>query len=157
MKKPKRLNSVSITLGIIAIFVGYFCWFLVPAFWPVFQLTGIMRGACNNAYRELNDEKVMDTLLKDSRRTKLRLSKDNFRFTREPYTDEELNAMATDYARGLSTKRGKECVIEMYYQDNFAWPLIGQTTEMTFEREVRVPLDPVKWEKGCTCVTTSQP
>ena len=65
--------------------------------------------------------------------------------------------MTTAHAKDLSTKRGKACVIELYYVDNFSWPLIGQTTELTFERDVRVPLDPVKWEKGCTCVTTSQP
>jgi hypothetical protein len=156
MKKPKRINSVSITLGLIGLALAYVGWFMVPAFWPIFQLTGIMRGACNHAYKEPSDEKVMNFLLREAQRTKLKLSKDNFRLTRIAYTDEELNALPSAHAQELSRKRGKECVIELIYQDKYAWPLIGQTTEFTFERAVRQELDPVKWEKGCTCVTTSQ-
>jgi hypothetical protein len=157
MKKPKRLNAVSVTLAGIVLVLAYVIWFLVPAFWPIFQLTGIMRGACNDAYRVLDDEKVMEKMLRDAKRTKLRLSLDNFRLTRIPYTEEEMAALTKDNptARDLLQKRGKECVIELRYQDQYEWPLIGQTTAFTFEREVRAPLETIKWEKSCTCVTTS--
>ena len=158
MKKPKRINSVSVTLALIGAVLAYTIWFLVPAFWPIFQLTGIMRGACNDAYRQHDDKKVMQKLLLDARRTKLRVTEDNFRLTRIKYSDDELQVLAKGdavMADGYQ-KRGKECVLEMRYQDNYTWPLIGQTTRLEFEREVRTPLETVKYEKACTCVTTSR-
>lgn len=155
MKKPKKINSVSVTLALIGLVLAYAGWFLVPAFWPIFQLTGVMRSTCNTAYRELNDEKVMAELLKQAKRTGLKLTKDNFRFTREPYTVEELEAARQKHSGSeeLLQKRGKACVLEMRYVDDYTWPLIGKTTTIPFEREVRVDLKTVEWEKQCTCVT----
>ncbi len=156
MKKPKRLNAVSITLGLIGLAIAYVIWFLVPAFWPVFQLTGIMKGACNAAYREFNDEKVINQMLRDAQRTHLKISKDNFRLTRVPYEPEELSALTHDEnAANMFRARGKECVLELIYQDDYEWPLIGKKTNFTFERTVRTDMATLKWEKGCTCVTTS--
>src|SRR5688500_16366092 len=117
MKKPKRLNTVSVTLLLLGAVLAYVIWFLVPAFWPIFQLTGIMRGACNNAYREYDDKKVISVLLRDARRTKLRVTEDNFRLTRLPYTEEELAVLSKGQQTGMDLlrRRGKECVLEMRY------------------------------------------
>lgn len=158
MKKPKRLNAVSLTLmGLVVVF-AYVIWFLVPAFWPIFQLTGIMKGACNEAYRESDDRKVMAKLLMEAKRTRLPLTEDNFRLTRVPYTDDEIATLSNGEQGMIDMlqRRGKECVLELYYEDDYEWPLIGKTKHFTFEREVRTPLEVVKWEKACTCVTTSR-
>ena len=157
MKKPKKLNAVSVTLGVMALVFAYACWFLVPMFWPIFQLTGMMRGACNDAYRQPNDERVLKKLLSDSVRTKLKLTKENFRLTRVPYSADELQKQERASVREMMQKRGKTCVIEMHYEDDYAFPLIGKSTHMVFDRTVEVDLEQVKWEKGCTCVTPSRP
>lgn len=157
MKKPKRINSVSVSLAILGLILLYVCWFLVPAFWPIFQLTGIMRGACNDAYKQLDNEVVMQTLLKNARRTGLQLSKENFQLSREQYTPEDLKQFGNQKPEFITfvQKRGKACVLKMRYQDNYTWPLVGETTQLTFEREVRVDLKPIQYKKtgpfDCTC------
>jgi hypothetical protein len=159
MKKPKRVNAVSVTITIIALIIAYTGWFLVPAFWPIFQVTGMMRGACNDAYKIYDDEKVMAKLMKEVPRAKLRMTKENFRLTRVPYTEEELDAAVKDKGekvREFYQKRGKTCVLEMIYKDSYEWPLIGKTTDFTFERKVETELEQVQWEKSCTCVTAER-
>ena len=157
-KKPKRINVVSVTLTTILVVGGYFLWFWVPAFWPIFQLSGIMRGACNDAYRQTDDAKVVQKLLADAKRTRLKLSEDNFRFYRVPYTDEELEKLPGGRASDVWARKGKICVIEMHYEDDYRLPLIDKTHHQVFERTVEVKMTPVTWEKQdwslpeCRCV-----
>ncbi len=152
IKKPKRINSVSVSLTLILATLGYLGWFYVPVRWPIFQLKGIMRATCNDAYREYNNEKLMKRLLSDARRTGLNLSPANFRLTRIPFTHEEMIAQKMKPG-DLTASRGKECILEMHYEDDYEWPLIGKTTRIVFEDKVSAPLEYIKWEKQCTCVT----
>ncbi len=144
MKKPKRINSVSITVTLVILVVGYLGWFIIPTWWPSFQMGGIMRGACNDAYRMTNDEKLMTKLVKDSRRTGLKITKENFRFTRIKYTAEELNEL--NYPSGSTPDvRGKRCVIEFYYEDDYMWPLINKPQRIVFEKRIEAPLEQIKY------------
>lgn len=156
-KKPKRINSVSISVAIVLVIIGYIVWFVVPAWWPVFQLTGIMHGICNDAYRVHDDRVLMERLLEQGRRTGLDLSEDNFRLTRVPYAEEVIGAEENPNVRKLMRQRGKECVLEMHYEDDFAWPLIGKTTHISFDREVTKSLKQVEYQKQCTCVRAGSP
>lgn len=158
MKKPKRINSVSISFFFLALVLGYVGWAAVEIYWPIFQLSGIMRGACNDAYRVHDDKKVMAKLLKDARRTGLPLTKDNFRFTRVQFTDEELLAMTKGNAkhRASLVKRGKSCLLEMRYEDDFALPLLDKKLHIPFEKRVTASLELVKYDKMCTCVTVPE-
>lgn len=158
-KKPKRINSVSVTLTLIVIGGGYLLWFWIPAYWPIFQLTGIMRGACNDAYHETNNEKVIEQLVVEARRTRLKISKDNFRMDRARYTDDELRKLPGGNRNDRWARRGKTCIIEMHYEDDYVWPLIGKTQHLVFEKRIETELTPVTWEKndwslpeGCRCV-----
>lgn len=155
MKKPKRINSVSITFFILAVVVGYAGWALIPIYWPVFQLSGIMRGICYDAYRNHDNEKLMDKLLKEGRRTGLKLSEDNFRLTRLPYSEEELVALTGGVMekRGLYLKRGKTCRLEMHYEDDFTLPVIDKSVHLSFDKTVESTLEQIKYDKTCTCVT----
>ena len=158
-KNPKRVNFVSVTLTLSVLVVGYLLWFWIPTYWPVFQLTGLMRGACNDAYRLLDNEKVIEKLLVNARRTRLRLSKDNFRMSRTRYTDDELRTLPGGMKTDMWALKGKTCVIEMHYEDDYEWPLIGKTQRLVFERTVEEDLTPVIWEKSdyslpdCRCVS----
>ncbi len=151
IKKPKRINSVSVTFFFLAVGFGYAGWALVPMFWPVFQLTGIMRGACNDAFRVYDDEAVVAKLIKDASRTGLRLSKDNFRMSRVPYTQQE-QAGKTEGLKTLRIKRGKECVIEMHYEDDYTLPLFNKVVHVPFDRTVRTNLKDIDAGIDCTCV-----
>lgn len=155
MKKPKRINAVSVSIMFIVLIIGYLGWAIVPIYWPIFQLSGIMHGTCNDAYRVQDDEQLMKKLIADAQRTKLPLTKDNFRFTRIPYSPEELEAMApgNQTRQALMQKRGKECLLEMRYDASYPLPLLDQTIHWPFEREVRKTLEQVRYDKMCTCVS----
>lgn len=152
-KKPSRINSVSVSVTLFLLAFGYFLWAFVPIYWPIFQLQGIARSACNQAYKQLDDEKVIEKLVEDSRRTGLKLSEDNFQMTRIPMDDDEIEAELASFEdpraraeRALYLRqRGKACVIEYYYRDRYPLPLIGQTVELTFNNEVRGSLETVSW------------
>lgn len=157
MKKPKRINSVSVTVTLVVLAIGYLLWFVIPTYWPSFQMGGIMKGACHDAYRIINNEKLMKKLLEDSRRTGLRITRENFKLTRVPYTAED-RANKNIPSGSYPDKRGKACQLEFYYEDDFPWPLIGKTTRITFHKFVETPLEQVKYDDGigqdCTCVST---
>jgi hypothetical protein len=143
MKKPKRINSFSVTLALLvsaAVYTGYV---LIPVWWPVFQETGIMQGICNDAYREFDNDKLMGKLLKESARTGLRLTKENFTFERIPYTAEETRQWTG--ASNLYSLRGKECILSMGYVSNFTWPGIGRQSQISWQKTVRTDLATVKW------------
>ena len=144
MKKPKRINSVSVSVTLIAIAIGYLLWFVIPTYWPSFQMGGIMRGICHDAYRELDNEKLVTKLVQDGMRTGLKITKENFRFSRIPYTMEELTERKLPHD-SYQAKRGKTCLIEFYYEDDFPWPLIGETTRITFEKRVEEPLVQIEY------------
>lgn len=144
MKKPKRINSVSVSITLIALVFGYFGWFLIPVYWPNFQIGGVMRAACADAYRLPDDKQIMKKLVADSRRSGLRLTEDNFRFTRVPYTPEELTERKIDSNSNVA-KRGKECILEFYYEDDYEWPLIGKKSTFTFEKTIKGDLTQVEW------------
>lgn len=154
MKKPKRINSVSVTLFLLMVAGAYLGWTFVPVYWPVFQMTGIMRGVCNTAYRERNDDKLLDILVKEGRRTRLRLSKENFAVERVPYTEEELLA-APEGPRKVMADRGKTCVISFHYEDEYTWPILEKRAPLIIDRTIETPLEQVSWKKddNCTCVS----
>ncbi|MCB9654219.1 MAG: hypothetical protein H6729_08845 [Deltaproteobacteria bacterium] len=152
-KKPRRINSFSVTLALIVLVAGYAGYFYLPLWWPVFQLTGIMRGICNEAYRNVNDEDLMKKLMAESKRVRLPgLTAENFEFTRVPYEQEELAS-----AKGLRPElRGKRCELYLSYERTATWPLLGKTSTFHFEREVVSDLSFVDWDDSktkCTCVT----
>jgi len=154
MKKPKRINSVSVTLFVMAALILYLGWALIPIYWPVFQLTGIMRGVCNAAYRERDNDLLIGQVVKEGRRTGLRLSKENFLLERVPYTEEELLA-APEGPRRLMSERGKLCVLTFHYEDNYVLPLIERNQRFVFDRTIETKLEQVSWSKedNCTCVS----
>lgn len=155
MKKPKRVNSVSVSVALLVLVLGYAGWFFLPAYWPVFQLNGIMHGICNDAYRIQDETVLMQRLLKEARRTGLKLSEKNFRFIRVQWTDEELRERLQEdkNAWALYQRRGKECVLQMRYVDRYPLPLLGNTVQMSWSNEVKAPMEPITWEKKCTCVS----
>lgn len=152
-KKPKRINSVSVTVALFVLVLGYLGWAFGPILWSVFQLEGIARAACNEAYRQLDNDEVIAKLVRDSSRTGLRLTAQNFRMTRLPYDEEELREQTAVIKDSQSRakqvaylqQRGKTCVIEYYHRDRYPLPLVGKSIELTFNDEVRGSLETVSW------------
>jgi hypothetical protein len=152
-KKPSRINSVSITFTVVGLALAYFLWAFIPIYWPIFQLKGICRAACNDAYRVTDDDEVIKRLVRDAARTGLGLTEDNFRMTREPYTEDELVALTAkiedvDKRAEWTTflrDRGKTCVIEYLYRGRYTLPVVGQSVELTFNDEIRGSLESVNW------------
>ncbi|MCK6549234.1 hypothetical protein L6R52_25550 [Myxococcota bacterium] len=145
MKKPKAINSFSVSLFLIVAALGYLGYFYIPVWWPVFQLSGIMRGICNDAYRTHDDQALVDKLLKESKRTGLRLTAENFVFTRVPYGPEELSGLE-DHARALKERRGKRCELQLIYTAQAKWPFLeGKVTELDMGRKVESDLAQVQY------------
>ena len=158
MKKPKRINAVSISFVVIAGIVTYIVWAFLPIVWPIFQLQGMMQTTCNDAYRVMDDEELMKKLLKDTQRTGLRLTSDNFRLQRLPYSEEELAVQVSNpRMQELMRKRGKECLVEMRYVGTYTLPYLNITFTKEWTGAKRAPLEPIKWEKQCTCVSIPSP
>jgi len=152
-KKPKRINSVSVTLALMTLAFGYFLWAFIPIYWPIFQLKGIIRAACNDAYRVLDDEAVVSKLVQDAARTGLPLTKDNFRMERVQMEPEEIEAETADFEDQVQKRlrqdylrqRGKTCKIEYYYRGRYDLPLIAQTVQITWNDTVSGSLETVSW------------
>jgi hypothetical protein len=146
MKKPSRINAFSVSLVLVALALAYFLYFFIPVWWPVFQLTGIMKGVCNDAYHTHDDKKLMDKLLAEAKRTRLRLTEENFLLERERYTPEELNAMSiSDSARALLERRGKVCRISLGYTSEAKLPFTQKVVEIPWNRSVETDLAVIKY------------
>lgn len=141
MKKPKRINSVSVSLFVLFVLFVYVVWAIVPAMWPLWQMSGMMRTACAVAYREPTEDAVLDALLKEARRSSLEVTKENFIFERVPYSDDELLKVA-EAVRPKRLAVGKECRIRFRYVDDYALPLIGTTVRFPYESTVVFDLRP---------------
>ena len=119
MKKPKKINTFSVTLFLIIVIGGYLGWFFLPAWLPIFKLKGIMRGTCYDMYRIFDNEKLEKALVKNAKRVGLKVTNENFQLLREPYTDQELlDLKVTAQMRMTMTRRGKNCRIRFRYTDN---------------------------------------
>jgi hypothetical protein len=155
IKKPGRVNSVSVSLLLVLAGIGYAGWALVPVYWPYFQLGGMMRGVCYEAYRNADDAALIKRLLADGKRTGLALGPEDFELERVPFAPEELAAQTAgnpEAARILGA-RGKECVIRFRHATDRVLPLIGKSVRLSFSTEKRVTLETITWEKACTCVS----
>lgn len=149
-KKPSAFNVVNVILVLVLGTVGYLGWFYVPHWWPVWQLTGIMRGVGNDAYREYNNDKLLEKLLKESKRTGLKLTAQNFTIERRAYTPEEMaealkGTNMSDAARLLFEQRGKAITLYFEYNVNARWPLRETSRPLTFRRTVTVDLSIIQW------------
>ena len=151
-KKPKRINNVSITIAIGVVIIGGLLYWWVPILWPIFQVTGMMRTACHEAYRTMDDEKLIDDLARDAQRTGLAISKDNFRIRRIPYTPEQLRESGLPKDSPIIL-RGRTCEIDFRYENDFPVPLVNKSMHLVFDRTITDTLEPVKYNKLCTCVS----
>lgn len=148
MKKPKRINSVSVSMTLILLVVGYLAYAFGPTYWAIFRLQGVIKSACNEAYRQMDDDKVLDFLVSAVPRTGLPLSKDNFRFTRVPYTGERARELFDKPLRDVAisvTNRGMRCEIEYYYKHELTLPLLGIEVPLVHNGTVTGSLEPVQY------------
>jgi hypothetical protein len=146
IKKPKKINAFSVSIFLVAATVVYLLYVFIPAWWPVFQETGIMKGVCNDAYRQYADEILIQKLLKESVRTKLGLTKDNFVLERVQYTEEEMSTMGlTEDQKILYRKRGKECRLTLNYTSTLLFPGISKTMPLTWSRTISTDLAVVQY------------
>jgi len=143
-KTPKRINSVSVTMFLVTVALAYGGWFYLPHWWPVFQLSGIMRGICNDAYREFDDKKLMDKLLTQSQRLSMKVAREDFVLYREPYTPQDVHAM-NDEARRVLQTRGKVMHAKFKKTVVAKWPLVSKWSYLTFEKEVSTTLETITW------------
>lgn len=144
MKKPRAFNSLTVTLILLVAGLVYAGYWIVPVWWPVFQLTGIMRGICNDAYHQRDNEILIEKLLKEGARTGLILSKENFQLERVAYSEEEIQKF-DEQARPLMISRGKECVLRLIYVSNAKWPFLDKSTKITWRRSISTDLGIVKY------------
>lgn len=143
-KKPKRINAVSVTTTLVLAALVYAGWWYLPHWFRVWQMSSAMITVGRKAYREYNDEKLVDELKVHAARIGLRVTRDNFATWREPFTADEL-AQLTNEQREMFSKRGKKIYISFAYNVDAEWPLLDKTTPISFEREREVDLAVVKW------------
>lgn len=161
MKQPKRINSVSVGLAVVGLVVGYLAWAFLPVFWPLWRVAGMTRTACAEAYNSTDDEKILTNLVRASRRSGLRLTKENFRLERVPYSDEEL-AKLPEGRQEKAYEVGKTCIARFRYVSDYPLPLIGTRITIPYESAVEADLAPVDTSTNelyelmygsCTCTS----
>lgn len=133
IKKPKRINSVSVGLTIILAGILYLGYAMLPVMWPLWQVGGMMRSTCAQSFSSVGDDaELLKKLVRETRRTRLRISVDNFQFEREPYSDAELENLPAARRDQLQL-RGKTCVIRFRYDDEYELPLLGIRYRLPYE------------------------
>lgn len=143
IKKPKKINSFSVTLFLIVVVAGYLGYWYIPLWWPIFQVKGIMSGICNDAYREMDNEKLLDKVVRETKRTGLRLTKDNFKIERVQYKPEELPPQGG--VREVMLTRGKQCRLTFTYHIVSEMPFIGKKVPLSWTKQVETELGIVKY------------
>jgi hypothetical protein len=143
IKKPKKINSFSVTIFLIVTIGGYLGYWYIPIWWPIFQVSGIMSGICNDAYREMNNEKLVDKLMKETKRTGLALTKENFTFERIPYLPQEMPNDAA--SRDTLGRRGKACRLTFNYGKRYELPFIGKSVPLSWTKQVYTDLGVIKY------------
>lgn len=143
IKKPKKINSFSVTIFFVAIVSAYLCYWYIPIWWPTFQIGGIMKGICNDAYRQPNNETLMDTLVKQTARTGLKLTKENFTLVRVPYDPKDLPSEPS--TREVFERRGKLCRLTFNYRNIYALPFTGKSVPLTFSKTIETDLKVVTY------------
>jgi hypothetical protein len=144
IKKPKKINSFSVTLFLIVVVGGYLLYWYIPAWWPIFQIKGIMSGTCNDAYRQMDNDKLLDKMLKETKRTGLKLTKQNFELERERYTPAELVGL-DEKKQDLMQRRGKTCRLTFRYKNNYEMPFIGKSVPLSWTKTVESELGIIKY------------
>lgn len=139
MKKPSKINGVTVVMFLLLTGFIYGVWTFIPVIWPLWQVTNEMRVACASAMRTDDDEEVIKLLLKNTQRTRLKLSADNFQLTRIPYEPEELESKSPEAADRFR-KIGRECLLEFYYDDTYLMPIIKREFRMPYQSEIRLDL-----------------
>lgn len=163
MKKPKRVNSVSVGLALIAVVLGYAGYAFLPVMWPLWRITGIMRSTCSQGYSNtLDDRALLERMVRETRRTGLRLTLDNFRFERIPYDEETLLRMS-ERKRALAMKRGRGCRLRFRYASDYALPIVDVPYHLPYEATVDYTYDDGTTSKSnplyeffynsCTCTS----
>jgi hypothetical protein len=141
-KKPKKINAVSVTVTLVLAVIGYLGWFYLPHWFSVWSASGRMIGVGRDAYREFDDQKIMDKLVREVRAAGLRVGPENFELIREKYTPEELQTL-TQGGKGSShvwERRGKTFTVKLAYQVQAKWPLMEKVTPLVFRAERKVDL-----------------
>ncbi len=134
-KKPSKFNRLNFSIAAVFLVLVYFGAWCGPAFYQVWTVTGSMAAECNAAYRELDDQKLVERLVAAARRVGLRtVGPDNFAVQREPPTEAQLAAASSDKGRELMNKRGSAITIAFAVTLDLPWPLIGGSVQMDFER-----------------------
>ena len=144
-KQPSRVNFVSVTLTLVLLGAGYGGWFYVPHWWPVVQLATPMQAACNDAYKEFDNRKVMSRLASAAAKINPQYLPGHFKFERVPFKSTELGRGGADKNHGILRQRGKECIITFHFEVEAKWPLLEKYRHITFHRQVQGDLKPTNW------------
>jgi hypothetical protein len=146
-KKPKKINAVSVTLTLLLGTLGYLGWWYLPHWFVAWQMSNAALNVGRKGYRETDDNKLLDALLKEAQRIGMKgVSKENFSIWREPYPDydPELQGKRPE-AIEVFQKRGKFIHVSYAWTVNAQWPLLDDSTPLTFEKERIVDLATIKW------------
>jgi hypothetical protein len=147
IKQPSRFNLLNIILFCLLCAGGYYGYWYLPWWYEVFPIKSAMQGACNNAYREWDDKKVLANMLKDIRpRSTLPVRETDFKMWRDAYEPGELDRLGVTGPSLVNLeKRGKICHIEFDYTVHTEWPISGTQSEIRFFRSVATDLQIIKY------------
>lgn len=145
-KKPKRLNSLNVSIAIVTLVLGYLGWFYLPHWFKAWSMSGALVSVGRDAYRVYDDEVLRKKLLAEGRRIGLPVTPKSFLIKREPYSDAEISAMVRDKKDPWYMKnRGKSITIAFAVRVKADWPLTDDSTELEFSSQKTMDLTTVTY------------
>ena len=144
-KQPSRINFVSVTLTLAILGASYWGWFYVPHWLPVMRLKQPMNAACNQAYREFDNRKIMNWLAAEAAKLNPHYQPGHFKLERVPYKTTEMGREGVDKNNTILRMRGKECIITFHFEVEAKWPLVDKYRHIVFHRQVHKDLKSTNW------------
>ena len=139
---PNKVNVFSVSLFFALCGLAYAGVFYLPHFYPVYRLSGQMKEICYEAYRVVDDRKIMLRLLEEAKGVGLEgIHEEHFEIERIPFEPEEL----FDIADEKTKQRGKEMYITFNYEVDAKWPFLEKYTRLTFRKVRHSDLKRVEW------------
>jgi hypothetical protein len=143
-KTPSAANSFNLFLALGVAIFGYAACIFVPYYWPLLQLRGMVHATSNAGYKEYNNDKLLQELMRKSATVDLEIELEDFAIEREPMGWDELQKMPAA-VRAYARQRGQSITVSFHQSVDAKWPFIDKWTPLELTLSKTTDLSPVEW------------
>jgi hypothetical protein len=134
--QPRRLNTVTITMLVMALAAGYWLWRFFPAYFDAWTVDHLLKEAASATYK-------LNRLSEPGRTKELKALVDKTR------ADIQKQANVTDPDLDVTldiSDDGNDCAVSADYKVVVTHPMMTHTTTLHFHRTEKADIKRVQWE-----------